>query len=77
MLLADAVLVAGARGNRQRQPRAHRRLDAEVKTLSPEAIRYPAGACGYFCASGPIDISPDKALYSRAFEQRGRGKVVG
>ena len=32
---------------------------------------------GYFLHQRTIDISPAKALYSRAFQQRGRGKVVG
>jgi len=53
------------------------RLDTEIKTLSPEVIRYPAGGCGHFSAKRTIDISPDKALFSRAFQERGRGKVVG
>ena len=30
-----------------------------------------------FCAKRTVDISPDDALYSRAFQTRGRGKVVG
>jgi hypothetical protein len=52
-------------------------VEVEVKTLSPKTIRYPTGACGYFRAKRTIDVSPDKALYSRAFQERGRGKVVG
>jgi len=52
-------------------------LVTEVTSLSPNAIRYPAGACGYFHAKRTIDISPNAAIYSRAFRERGRGKVVG
>ena len=53
------------------------RVGVEVNTVSPETLCYPAGACGYFRAHRTIDISPDKSLYSRAFQERGRGKVVG
>ncbi len=53
------------------------RVEVEYKTASPKAMRYPAGSCGYFRAQRTVDISPDKALYSRAFQERGRGKVVG
>jgi hypothetical protein len=38
---------------------------------------YPQGQCGYFRAKRTVDISPDAAFYSRAFYERGYGKVVG
>ncbi len=53
------------------------RLESEIACLPPEAIRYPAGACGYFHARRTLDSSPDQAVCSRAFRERGRGKVVG
>jgi hypothetical protein len=53
------------------------RLEVEAKTASPQALNYRPGESGYFCAKRTVDISPDGALYSRAFETRGRGKVVG
>jgi hypothetical protein len=52
-------------------------LELEAKTLSPESLNYRQGKSGYFCAKRTVDISPDGALYSRAFETQGRGKVVG
>lgn len=51
------------------------RLETEIRPL--ENTVYPEGACGYFHAQRTIDLSPDGALYSRAFRERGRGKVVG
>jgi hypothetical protein len=53
------------------------RLDVEARSASPRAINYRRGESGYFCAKRTVDISPDKALYSRAFQTGGRGKVVG
>lgn len=58
-------------------PFAIERLETEVVSLPSHAVRYQAGACGYFHAKRTIDLSPDRALYSRAFQDRGRGKVVG
>jgi hypothetical protein len=53
------------------------RLETEVVRLPAHAIRYRAGACGYFHAQRTLDLSPDRALFSRALHERGRGKVVG
>ena len=58
-------------------PTAITQLVAETTSLSPEVIRYPAGVCGHFRAKRTMDISPDQVPYSRAFRERGRGKVVG
>ena len=53
------------------------RLDVEAASASPQAMNYRRGESGYFCAKRTVDISPDKALYSQAFQVGGRGKVVG
>jgi hypothetical protein len=53
------------------------RLDVEAASASPETINYRPGGSGYFFAKRTVDVSPQGALYSRAFETRGRGKVVG
>jgi hypothetical protein len=52
-------------------------LDVEAATAAPEAMAYQAGQAGYFGAKRTVDISPDKARYSHAFQAKGRGKVVG
>jgi hypothetical protein len=52
-------------------------LNVEAAVAPPKAIDYRPGEAGYFAATRTVDISPDKALYSRAFRARGRGKVVG
>jgi hypothetical protein len=52
-------------------------LKFEATSAPPQSIAYQQGKSGYFCARRTIDISPDGALYSRAFQARGRGKVVG
>ena len=52
-------------------------MEVEAKTASPQALNYRPGESGYFCAKRTVDISPDGAFYSRAFETHGRGKVVG
>lgn len=37
----------------------------------------PKGSCGYFAAKRTVEVSSDDAYYSRAFAERGRGKVMG
>jgi hypothetical protein len=51
------------------------RLDATYKPRS--AQDYPRESCGYFGAKRTVDISADEAYWSRAFQTRGRGKVMG
>ena len=45
-------------------------------THGPEGV-YPRRHCGYFFAKRTIDISPDNALWSHAFQTSGHGKVLG
>ncbi len=52
-------------------------LQIEATTATPAAINYDRGKTGYFSAKRTINVSPVGALYSRAFQARGRGKVVG
>ncbi len=50
-------------------------ITADFKDMQTQY--YPRGQCGYFGAKRTLDVSPDAAYYSRAFYQRGYGKVVG
>jgi hypothetical protein len=50
-------------------------LTVAVKSLQSQP--YPQERCGYFGVKRTVDVSPDVAYYSRAFSQRGFGKVVG
>ncbi len=52
-------------------------LQVEAVSASPQVLNYKPTESGYFCANRTVDVSPDGAIYSRAFETRGRGKVVG
>ncbi len=52
-------------------------LDLEVTSASAGDLNYQAGQSGYFCVKRTVDVSPEGALYSRAFAERGRGKVAG
>ncbi len=47
-----------------------------VERAGPDAA-YPAGGAGYLAVTRTLDVSPPAAYYSRAYQHRGYGKVVG
>lgn len=48
-----------------------------INFKSSKSYSYPSSEAGYFHAKRTIDISQDAAYYSNAFEDWGKGKVVG
>jgi hypothetical protein len=42
-----------------------------------DVLTYPAGQAGYFCAKRTLARDPGHDLFNTAFEESGRGKVVG
>jgi len=52
-------------------------IKLEASYIPATILEYPRRRCGYFFAKRTIDISPDNALWSRAFHVLGDGKVMG
>lgn len=52
-------------------------FNVDVKYKPSAAYNYPSGQAGYFHAKRTIESAPDDAYYSNAFEDFGRGKVIG
>ncbi len=49
----------------------------EIQYKPSSALSYPPGQTGYFCAKRTLARDPGRGLYNTAFEERGRGRVVG
>ena len=78
LLLAHALLVAGEDRAGERQQVGYRRDQAGGVLRARRDPAFAAGsAADISAAKRTIDISPDNALWSHAFQTRGHGKVDG
>jgi hypothetical protein len=52
-------------------------VSCEIQYKPASILAYPEGQAGYFCAKRTLARDPGRGLFNTAFEESGRGKVVG
>jgi len=52
-------------------------LKCDVEYKPSDVYNYPYGRAGYFCAKRTVDHDAEKEWFTRAFEEKGRGHIVG
>jgi len=52
-------------------------VSCEIEYKPADVLTYPAEQAGYFCAKRTLARDPGHGLFNTAFEESGRGKVVG